>query len=194
MQISHIVLAVVLIFAMVWIFLAIALSQLPENAASAEPGQSGFKLNPFLNSITTRHTQEAPPGEIQEVSGVVRKVARPKNVYRDQIAKPITPSRIIPSLPILAPPSLAEVERNMTLYLQTLHTRLSALAGPKVTALKTWDAFMEVTAQMPMKWDIENKDRCVLTHHRSMLPLVFFMHIYHIRESFLLEYGIHLSI
>ena len=47
----------------------------------------------------------------------------------------------------------------MTLYLRTLHTRLSALAGPEVTALKTWDAFMDVTKQMPMTWDQENRDR-----------------------------------
>ena len=30
------------------------------------------------------------------------------------------------------PPSLEEISRNMTLYLQTLHTALKATAGPKV--------------------------------------------------------------
>jgi hypothetical protein len=33
------------------------------------------------------------------------------------------------------PPSLAEIERNMTLYLQTLHARLQETAGPKVRGI-----------------------------------------------------------
>jgi uncharacterized Fe-S cluster protein YjdI len=54
---------------------------------------------------------------------------------------------------------MAEIEKNMTLYLTTLHKRLSDLAGPTVTAMKAWDTFLEVTKDMPMKWDEENKVR-----------------------------------
>ena len=40
------------------------------------------------------------------------------------------------------PYSLAEVERNLTLYLHTLHERLAALAGPKVHAEIVWETFL----------------------------------------------------
>jgi hypothetical protein len=54
---------------------------------------------------------------------------------------------------------MEEVERNMTLYLTTLHSRLTEIAGPTVTALKAWDTFLDVTKEMPMKWDEENRNR-----------------------------------
>ncbi|MEA9349763.1 hypothetical protein QQS19_33785, partial [Pseudomonas aeruginosa] len=40
------------------------------------------------------------------------------------------------------PPSLEEVEQNITLYLQMLHDRLVALAGPKVDPIDIVDTFM----------------------------------------------------
>ena len=54
---------------------------------------------------------------------------------------------------------LEEIERNMTLYLQALHTRLGAIAGPKVTAVKAWNEYVDVTSTMTMTWDDENKHR-----------------------------------
>lgn len=89
-------------------------------------------------------------------------VPRVANLHRKFIDQPIVPNRVVPPLPILAPAPMSEVERNMSLYLHTLHSRLSAIAGPTVTALKAWDTFMDVTKEMPMKWDQENRDRFVL--------------------------------
>jgi Glycosyltransferase (GlcNAc) len=57
------------------------------------------------------------------------------------------------------PPPLAEIERNLTLYLHTLHDRLGALAGPKVDAPIVWETYLEITKNMVMKWDDENRHR-----------------------------------
>lgn len=57
------------------------------------------------------------------------------------------------------PITQAEVARNMTVYLQTLHNSLSAIAGKKVTADQIWDTFLDVTKNTFMKWDEENKER-----------------------------------
>ena len=70
----------------------------------------------------------------------------------------ILPKRIKKSESYGAFPPLAEVERNLTLYLNTLHSKLGSLAGPKVTAVDVWETFLEVTRSMVMKWDDENRN------------------------------------
>lgn len=57
------------------------------------------------------------------------------------------------------PPPLSEIERNMTLYLHTLHSRLGALAGPNANAERVWEEYLDVTKSMPMAWDDQNKHR-----------------------------------
>lgn len=57
------------------------------------------------------------------------------------------------------PPPLSEIERNMTIYLTTLHRELVSLAGPTVTAVSVWETFLNITKRMPMTWDEENKHR-----------------------------------
>jgi hypothetical protein len=47
----------------------------------------------------------------------------------------------------------------MTKYLHTLHHRLSAISGPTVDALKAWETFLEVTRDLPMTWDDQNRYR-----------------------------------
>lgn len=69
------------------------------------------------------------------------------------------PSRYIPQETLVTPPSMEEVGQNMTLYLRTLHTRLTALAGPNANAELIWETFLEVTRDLPMKWDDQNKHR-----------------------------------
>lgn len=69
------------------------------------------------------------------------------------------PQRIKKSEPYEASPPLSEVQRNLTLYLNTLHSKLGALAGPKVTAEEIWETFLEVTRSMVMKWDTENRNK-----------------------------------
>lgn len=61
--------------------------------------------------------------------------------------------------PSLPQPPLSEIEANMTLYLHTLHMRLSDLAGPGCEALDVWEAFLDVTKKLPMTWDEQNRDR-----------------------------------
>ena len=54
---------------------------------------------------------------------------------------------------------IEEVRKNLTLYLHTLHTRLGALAGPHADAVEVWETYLDVTRNMVMKWDDENKHR-----------------------------------
>jgi len=54
---------------------------------------------------------------------------------------------------------MQEIERNMTLYLTTLHKKLGDIAGPTATGLQAWETFLDVTKSMPMVWDEQNKYR-----------------------------------
>ena len=75
-------------------------------------------------------------------------------------AKPLhTPERYLFDEKIIDPPPLAEIEKNMTLYLTTLHAKLEAMSGPSATGMLAWDTFVEVTKNMPMVWDEQNKYR-----------------------------------
>ena len=67
------------------------------------------------------------------------------------------PVLIIPDLSDV--PSLPEIEKNITLYLHSLHKRLGDLAGRNVKAIDVWEAYLDVTKSMPIKWDDENKHR-----------------------------------
>lgn len=135
-------------------------------------------INRFVHSITTTYIQQEPVAggnsgyNSNSAGGVV--APRIANLHRKFIEQPIVPNRVVPPLPVLAPAPMAEVERNMSLYLHTLHSRLSAIAGPTVTALKAWDTFMDVTKEMPMKWDQENRDRFVLRSACSSLSKELF--------------------
>jgi hypothetical protein len=59
----------------------------------------------------------------------------------------------------LDPPSLNEIETNITLYLQTLHRELGSVAGRYVDALQVWEKYLNVTISMIMLWDDQNKNR-----------------------------------
>ena len=52
-----------------------------------------------------------------------------------------------------------EIRTTLTLYLHTLHERLGALAGPRADAVQVWETYLDVTRNMVMKWDDENKHR-----------------------------------
>lgn len=54
---------------------------------------------------------------------------------------------------------LDEVRKNLTHYLQTMHKRLGALAGPTVDAAAVWETYLDVTKSHVMTWDDENKHR-----------------------------------
>ena len=56
-------------------------------------------------------------------------------------------------------PTLTEIQKNMTVYLHTLHKRLGDLAGPTVTAEAVWEEYLDVTKSTLIRWDDENKHR-----------------------------------
>ena len=57
------------------------------------------------------------------------------------------------------PPPLEEISRNISVYLNTLHHRLGAIAGPKVEAAEIWETFLDVTKNTLIKWDDANSKR-----------------------------------
>ena len=177
MQVTHIVAVVVIVFILIWYFLLLALFQLPSGSTPTHLGPvSSFNLfvhneldkRPFENAGKSSgefsFRKQFPVDTLKSVTGgaaLSSSVLTPtkKNIHRKFIGQAIEPNRMVP-IPVtraLAP--MAEIERNMTLYLHTLHKRLSDISGPTVTALKAWDTFMEVTREMPMRWDEENADR-----------------------------------
>ncbi len=60
---------------------------------------------------------------------------------------------------LVSPPPMEEIERNMTLYLHTIHRTLGDMAGPTVNALEVWETFLDLTKKMPMVWDEQNRHR-----------------------------------
>ena len=60
---------------------------------------------------------------------------------------------------ITQPAPLAEIERNMTFYLHTLHARLHAMAGPHVDAVDVWEEYLHTTKSLFMVWDEQNEHR-----------------------------------
>lgn len=69
------------------------------------------------------------------------------------------PPRYQTSIDSSNPPTLKEIETNVTYYLRTLHSRLNQIAGPQVDPVVAWETFLEVTKNTVMKWDDENKNR-----------------------------------
>ncbi|CAM9422991.1 unnamed protein product, partial [Ectocarpus fasciculatus] len=63
------------------------------------------------------------------------------------------------SAPLTDPPPLAEIERNITLYLNTLHSTFENLQGTKAIPVDIWEAYLDVTKKTVMKWDDENRHR-----------------------------------
>lgn len=109
---------------------------------------------PLVKSITT-----VPNPEISSSSQLISVSREKKNKHRDYINSKIDVMRYVLEETSLPPAPLTEIERNMTLYLQTLHKRLTKLAGPKVDALEVWEAFLDVTSSLPARWDVENANR-----------------------------------
>jgi hypothetical protein len=56
-------------------------------------------------------------------------------------------------------PSINEITLNMTIFLSNLHSQLSAITGPTVTAIKVWDTFLSVMRSSVLVWDEQNKHR-----------------------------------
>lgn len=85
-------------------------------------------------------------------TAVGRKIVEPENEF-------LEPRRYHSSEIRYDPAPIEEVRKNMTLYLHTLHSTLSAMAGPTVNAESVWEAYLDITKSMPMAWDDQNKHR-----------------------------------
>ena len=88
-------------------------------------------------------------------------VASPSAPVKPMEIKHLTPPKRYAPPPQLGiePPSIAEVERNVTIFLRTLHARLSSLASPQINPIDALNAYMDVTKNTLLKWDDMNKDR-----------------------------------
>ena len=76
-----------------------------------------------------------------------------------QSTQPLLPKRYKSVETLVEPPSLDEIKRNMTHYLHEIHSRLGALAGPHVDAMRVWDEYLDTTKSLLMKWDDQNRHR-----------------------------------
>ena len=83
------------------------------------------------------------------------------SAVRSMEIKPLSPPKRYTPLPQqgIEPPSIAEVERNITIFLRTLHARLSSLASSQINPIDALNAYMDVTKNTLLKWDDMNKDR-----------------------------------
>ena len=114
--------------------------------------------------------------ELSQIKNNIKIPLNPNSIKQNIIS----PKRYKDDISTLAPPSVEEIKKNMTLYLQTLHGRIRDIAGPTVTGQKIWDTFLEVTSNMPMKWDDMNKDR----YHKPRKDKSIFVGLVTYRDPF----------
>lgn len=117
----------------------------------------------FVSIMDTKHESDKSfDGALQvkdERTADSEKVIRGLKVTYDPSARLPEINRYDIEATEMPPAPLAEIERNMTVYLHTLHSRLGALAGPNVDSLEVWETFLEVTRNLPMTWDEQNRFR-----------------------------------
>lgn len=126
------------IFILVWVYLLVSVLD------NSEPPE-------VKKTFNIADQLKVQPGDSIKVA--------PSNIVQNFNARLQEPKRYEHVEAYVQPAPMAEIERNMTLYLTTLHSRLTALAGPNVDALDVWEAFLEVTKEMPMTWDEQNAYR-----------------------------------
>lgn len=143
---SRVLYFIVFLFILVWFFLLV--SVMDNNKETPKVQKSFSMVNNDANSLQNH-----------EPIPLIRTVPKSSPSSMDFNKKLREPKRY-ETIEKYAPPApMAEIERNMTLYLTTLNKRLTALAGPTVDAVVVWDTFMEVTRDMPMTWDEQNAFR-----------------------------------
>mmetsp|Transcript_8357 Transcript_8357/g.14005 ORF Transcript_8357/g.14005 Transcript_8357/m.14005 type:complete len:557 (-) Transcript_8357:233-1903(-) len=175
-QISYIALAVVIFFIVIWLLLFAALFQLPMDENPIKVNSNTHKFFPLDRGGGGSGGARATGGILASMGhksgisgGGTNKNSLVKNQHRQLLKQSLEPNRYITPEKQLPPASIEEIERNMTLYLQTLHKRLGDIAGPKVTALSAWEEFRKVTSDMPMRWDEENYQRFPQPRHDNSI-------------------------
>lgn len=81
----------------------------------------------------------------------------------------IEPVRYKTEVRFLEPPPLIDIEKNLTYYLNTLHARLGALAGPSCDPMEVWETFVDVTKNTLIKWDDQNRNRFPKIRHDNSI-------------------------
>ncbi len=92
------------------------------------------------------------------------------NVISNQNLRAKNPSLIVNNLPQISrkpafieevydPPPLSEIEKNITVYLHTIHKRFTELAGPSVDPMEVVENYYEITKNTLLLWDDYNKNR-----------------------------------
>ena len=112
---------------------------------------------------------EAEPEAIERLSKLVKKKEPRVRKPRDPNAVPAGSvkglnlaslhARYEDRETFVPPAPLSEIERNLTFYLHTLHSRLKALSGPNVDAVDVWEEYLDTTKSLLMVWDEQNKHR-----------------------------------
>jgi hypothetical protein len=140
MAMSKVVTLIVLSFALIWVILFVSL---------------------FFDSKTNGKPNEAVAASERAVVSSEKLTLHVKTLENPSSSQKAPSRPLEPKVEPLRAKGipLAEIERNTTLYLQALHSRLGALAGPTVTAEKVWEEYKDVTSRMVMMWDEANADR-----------------------------------
>lgn len=157
------------VFSIVWIYLLFS-----------------FFLSPNI-SVEVNHAEKVAIVNTNEKAMVVQSVTleaiehmQNKKFHDIKKESIIIPKFYKEEINILEPPTVAEVARNLTIYLQTLHGRLKAISGPTITAQAVWDTFLEVTSTLPMTWDDMNKNR----YHKQRKDKSIFVGLVTYRDPF----------
>lgn len=105
-------------------------------------------------------TSEEGMTAVEQTRDIISPMLHPKKDILNNVINDITADRSKKKLePKVEPVPLEEIRHNISLYLNTLHQRLGAIAGPKLEAPQVWDTFLDVTANTLVKWDDENRNR-----------------------------------
>jgi [Skp1-protein]-hydroxyproline N-acetylglucosaminyltransferase len=170
MQKSVVFVLIIFVFVLIWFaLLYTAIFELPINGKQ-ETLRKVKTFNLVLNNNIIKKTfkegsEETTDNQLKDsqLNAIVSpqiKAAR-KYKHRDLILKqpPLSPNRYKLTRAVYPPPPIEEIERNMTIYLQALHSKFSVMTGPKVDALEVWETYLDLTKSMVMKWDDENYHR-----------------------------------
>eukprot|EP01038_Epipyxis_sp_PR26KG_P009420 gene9420-12689_t len=149
---------VVGLFVLCWIFLLFSVFGGEEKGSGATPNipqKIIHDVNQRIKNVASAKIQENEEILINSIANDQQQ----SDKHYDVDAKITEPLRYAKHETFYDPPPMKEIEQNMTLYLHTLHKRLSDLAGPKVDPMVVWETFLEVTKTLPMTWDEQNKYR-----------------------------------
>jgi hypothetical protein len=166
---GRIILLLIVCLIALWVFMFMNLFADEKESPAAQEEQITYSLrqpvklpepNTDLIKKVTHHKESTVLKPISlhlpHNDGVKKDKSKLKALLNSQISVPVVNN---PPDIFTEPPSIPEIEKNLTYYLHTLHSKLSEVSGPTATGQKAWDAFFEVTKDTLVRWDDENKHR-----------------------------------